>query len=466
MIILQGMFLLKIRWVAACLPVMWLSLVPVALGQLPCGTVADFTVLEAGQCADLPVSFDVTAPDANLIYTWDFGDGTTSGEFQPEHVFQGGLGSGSINFTVSLTVSGGPLGPGGASGCTSVQTVTVLASPDPGLPDLSAICLGQDGFPDFDLPAETFLGAGVDAWQIDWGNGFDTLVTTFNPILDTVGTTYPDFGLFGITMVATGSNGCEYTVADSLFVGTNPTIGSALPGNSVTVCSPYALSFPILETDNNLPGTVYSVSFGDGNTQSFVHPPPDEVSHTYGSSSCFSSTPGGEDNAFAVTLSANNLCGNATNIVEPIRIHQSPAPDMFGIEDVCVGPTFLYEALGSGLIATPTYCVPAYGEWNIVPEQGQPLPAPSNSTDFQIATVFPEVGDYTVYFTESHPNCQDSTGVIPVCVYPDPVEAVGTLAPLGRLHSIDHWVGKLDAGARRLRAVGCALVRLRNQQRI
>jgi len=89
-------------------------------------------------------------------------------------------------------------------------------------------------------------------------------------------------------------------------------------------------------------------SFGDGNTASFSHPPPNEVSHTYGSSSCFSNTPGGEANAFAVTLSANNLCGNATNIVEPIRIHQSPAPDMFGIGSVCAGPTFLYEALGNG----------------------------------------------------------------------------------------------------------------------
>ncbi len=418
------------RIVAVCLTTMWWGMVLQVQGQSPCGAVADFTVLEAGQCADLPVSFDVTAPDAGLTYTWDFGDGVTSSEFQPEHVFQGAVGVGFIDFTVTLTVQGGAGGPGGAAGCTSAQTVTVLALPDPGLPDLSAICLGQDGFPAFALPATTFSGAGVDAWQVDWGNGSDTLVNAFNPVLDTVGTTYPALGLYGITIVASGSNGCVSVATDSLFVGTNPTIGSALPGNSVTVCSPYALTFPILETDNNLPGTVYSVSFGDGNTASFSHPPPNEVSHTYGSSSCFSNTPGGEANAFAVTLSANNLCGNATNIVEPIRIHQSPAPDMFGIGSVCAGPTFLYEALGSGLIATPTYCVPAYGEWNIVPEQGQDLPAPSSSTDFQIAPVFPEVGEYTVYFTESHPNCQDSTGAIPVCVYPDPAEAIGTLAPL------------------------------------
>ena len=399
-------------------------------GQAPCGNVADFTVLDDGGCADLPVSFDVAAPDAGLDYLWEFGDGTSSTEFQPEHVFQNALGEGTVSFTVSLTVSGGPTGPGGTAGCTSSQTVSVLALPDPGLPALSAICLGQDGFPDFDLPASTFSGAGVTQWFVEWGNGTDTVLTGFNPVLDTVGTTYPELGLFGITITAYGSNGCVNSASDSLFVGTNPTIGSSLPGNSVTVCSPYELTFPILETANNLPGTEYGVSFGDGNSVSYVHPPPSQVSHTYGTSSCFSSTPGGEGQAFAVTFTANNLCGNATNIVEPIRIHQSPAPDMFGIENVCAGPVFTYEALGSGLIATPTYCVPAYGEWNIVPGQGQTPPSPATGTDFSINTVFNEVGEYNVYFTESHPNCQDSTGLIPVCVYPDPVEALGTVAPL------------------------------------
>ena len=399
-------------------------------GQTPCGTVAEFTVIGAGQCADLPVSFDVNAPDAAWTYAWTFGDGTGSTEFQPEHVFQNAVGDGTVSFTVSLTVSGGATGPGGVAGCTSSQTVSVLALPDPGLPALSAICLGQDGFPDFDLPASTFSGAGVTQWSVDWGNGTDTVLTDFSPVMDTVGTTYPELGLFGITITATGSNGCVATDADSLFVGTNPTIGSSLPGNSVTVCSPYELTFPILETDNNLPGTEYGVSFGDGNSVSYVHPPPSQVSHTYGSSSCFSNTPGGEDNAYAVTFTANNLCGNATNIVEPIRIHQSPAPDMFGIGDVCAGPVFTYDALGSGLIATPTYCVPAYGDWLVVPEQGQQDASPFTGTGFELNTVFPEPGEYSVYLTESHPNCQDSTGVVPVCVYPDPTEALGTVAPL------------------------------------
>ena len=79
--------------------------------QGPCGNVADFTVLDAGGCADLPVSFDVAEPDPGLTYSWDFGDGTVSSEFQPEHVFQNAVGDGTVSFTVSLTVSGGPTGP-------------------------------------------------------------------------------------------------------------------------------------------------------------------------------------------------------------------------------------------------------------------------------------------------------------------------------------------------------------------
>ena len=429
---MRGIFalpMLRVRAHFLCLTLFAFAVLQEISGQEPCGSVADFLVVNSGGCADAPVSFDVTGPNPDWTYAWDFGDGVVSDEFQPSHVFQNALGEGTLEFEVSLTVFAGASGPGGLAGCTTAQTVSVLALPDPGLSDLSAICLGQDGFPGFDLPASTFAAPGVASWSVDWGNGTDTTFSGFNPVLDTVGTMYPDYGLFGITIQVQGTNGCVNGVADSLFVGTNPTIGSALPGNSVTVCSPYELTFPLLETDNNLLGTEYSVSFGDGEGLNFMHPPPSEVSHTYLSSSCFSSTPGGENYAFAVTFTASNLCGNATNIVEPVRIHQSPSPDMFGIGDVCAGPTFTYDAQGSGLIATPTYCVPAYGEWNVVPEQGQADASPAAGTDFEFNTVFPEPGEYTVYFTESHPNCQDSTGAIAVCVYPDPVEAIGTVAP-------------------------------------
>ena len=71
--------------------------------QLPCGDVADFSVIGAGQCADLPVSFDVDLPNPDWSYSWDFGDGATSGEFQPEHAFVDAIGEGTLTFDVTLT---------------------------------------------------------------------------------------------------------------------------------------------------------------------------------------------------------------------------------------------------------------------------------------------------------------------------------------------------------------------------
>ena len=420
---------------SACRSVLFLGAILVSFGRVwaraPCGGTADFSVLNAGGCATEAVSFDVSNPNPGWTYLWDFGDGTTDSTFQPDHVFENALGEGVLTFDVTLTVLAGPGGPGGANGCSTTQSVSVLALPDPALPSLSAICLGQDDFPDFNLPASTFSGAGIASWSVDWGNGSDTSLLSFNPALDTVGTSYPDLGLYVITVEALGDNGCVNADRDSLFVGTNPSIGSALPGTSITICSPYELVFPILETDNNLDGTTYTVDFDDGGSVTFNHPPPASVSHIYGQSSCGSDTPGGEQNAYAVTFSASNLCGNATNIVEPIRIHQSPAPDMIGLTDVCVGPSFEYEALGSGLIATPTYCVPSFGEWEVVPAPGLQDASSSGGTGFELWTVFPEPGEFDVFLTESHPNCQDSTGVVPVCVYPDPTEAIGIVTLAG-----------------------------------
>lgn len=426
---------------SACRSVLFLGAILVSFGrvwaQAPCGGTADFLVLNAGGCATEAVSFDVSNPNPGWTYLWDFGDGTTDSTFQPDHVFDNALGEGLLTFDVILTVLAGPGGPGGANGCSTTQSVSVLALPDPALPSLSAICLGQDDFPDFNLPPSTFSGAGIASWSVDWGNGSDTSLLSFNPALDTVGTSYPNLGLYVITVEALGDNGCVNADRDSLFVGTNPSIGSALPGTSITICSPYELVFPILETDNNLDGTTYTVDFDDGGSVTFNHPPPASVSHIYGQSSCGSDTPGGEQNAYAVTFSASNLCGNATNIVEPIRIHQSPAPDMIGLTDVCVGPSFEYEALGSGLIATPTYCVPSFGEWEVVPAPGLQDASPSGGTGFELWTVFPEPGEFDVFLTESHPNCQDSTGVVPVCVYPDPTEAIGIVTPLAGCTPLD-----------------------------
>jgi hypothetical protein len=68
--------------------------------------------------SDLQVAFNGTTPNA-ASYFWDFGDGTTSNEENPTHVYPASGG----NYTVSLTVTS-------ARGCTGSATTTVMVVND------------------------------------------------------------------------------------------------------------------------------------------------------------------------------------------------------------------------------------------------------------------------------------------------------------------------------------------------
>ena len=219
----------------------------------------------------------------------------------------------------------------------------------PALPSLSAICLGQDDFPDFNLPPSTFSGAGIASWSVDWGNGSDTSLLSFNPALDTVGTSYPDLGLYVITVEALGDNGCVNADRDSLFVGTNPSIGSALPGTSITIAVRMSWSFPSSRRTTTSMGrpTPWILMMGFGDVQS---PAPGQcVPHLWPEQLWFRYAGRG-----AKRLRRHVQCEQPLwQCHQHRRAHPDSPISGTGhdrLTDVCVGPSFEYEALGSGLI--------------------------------------------------------------------------------------------------------------------
>mgnify|MGYP001249326278 CR=1 FL=1 len=68
-----------------------------------------------------------------------------------------------------------------------------------------------------------------------------------------------DFGYYPVTVELLGFNGCLTVIVDSLFIGNNPQIGSANPGNTDGICGPSDLTFPVLNFSANDPSTVYWV---------------------------------------------------------------------------------------------------------------------------------------------------------------------------------------------------------------
>ena len=214
---------------------------------------ASFSAFNEGACGSDGIEFDLT-PTLGATYSWNFGDGTTSTQSQPVHVYDLD-GGGTANVNVTLTATG-------TNGCTATNSeqIQVLQNPNPGVDDLAPLCLNNPDWPNYELfPSPQPAGnPGIATWTVDWGNGSDTTFTSIS-VFNPPGTEYADYGYQTVTIDVTGNNGCTTQVVDSVFVGNNPQIGSANPGNTDGLCSPYLLEFPITNYTDNADGTTYNL---------------------------------------------------------------------------------------------------------------------------------------------------------------------------------------------------------------
>ena len=91
--------------------------------------------------------------------------------------------------------------------------------------------------------------------------------------------------------------GCSSNLSQNLFWGTNPGGSISNPGSTTLECSPKTYNFPVSFLDNNgnpnAAGTMYTVSYNDGSSDSiFQHPSPasdlttDIITKTWNNSSC------------------------------------------------------------------------------------------------------------------------------------------------------------------------------------
>jgi len=121
-------------------------------------------VWQGGPCAKTPFTFRhrfIPEPDSIV---WNFGDGSTSTDFNPTHVFQSGG-----NYEVHAHV----VYPDGRIEETS-REVEVLAAPEPQLPDTLMLCTGETGQ----------LDAGSGFTQYLWMGQF-TPGNQYYPVIDT-----------------------------------------------------------------------------------------------------------------------------------------------------------------------------------------------------------------------------------------------------------------------------------------
>jgi gliding motility-associated-like protein len=217
--------------------------------------IVDFIASQTENCnAPFTTTFtNLTPPNPNLIYLWDFGDGTTSTATNPTHTYTQ-LG----NFNVQLTVTNTVLN------CTKTKTknnyIKINSS-------LAFTYTPTTGCEPFDVTFTNTTSGTTSNWFWDFGDGSTS--TQQNPTH-----TYQTDGCYFVTLTAT-KNGCISTVVSPTCIQVKdaPQPSYILNNSNLACAIPHAVSF---SGTSNLVGSTYLWDFGDGSTSTVQNP-----SHTY-----------------------------------------------------------------------------------------------------------------------------------------------------------------------------------------
>ncbi|MEO0473243.1 MAG: PKD domain-containing protein, partial [Bacteroidota bacterium] len=269
--------------------------------------IADFAFSSNQVCPGIPVgvSFtDTSVPDTTLVsWNWDFGDGTTSTQQNPNHSYATpGV------YTVRLIVTN-------ILGCSDTisvpNTVNVLTPP-------TSVFTPSDN--DGCMPlAVTFSESSTDgdaaivSWSWDFGDGNSSLVQ--NPTY-----TFPTPGVYGVQLLVTDANGCQDSVSQNITVYDLPS--ADFVSADTLGCAPQTVNFTDLSSGT--PGIVnWFWDFGDGTFATVQNP-----GHTYAA-----------NGQYDVSLVVINAQGCRDTLLRPayIRLNQPVADFTASSTTICPG---------------------------------------------------------------------------------------------------------------------------------
>ncbi|WP_230383659.1 PKD domain-containing protein [Pedobacter endophyticus] len=154
--------------------------------------IVSFTSDKTSGCDGVLVKFKNTSTNA-IAYVWDFGDGTTSNDFEPTHAFTG-VGN---NYTVTLTATN-------ALGCTNVASQSnYISVVSPPVATFTVSPGNEISIPDYTFG---FRDTSVGAVSWEWTFGDGTVST-----LKTPNHTYAENGTYTVTLKVLNKEGCSST---------------------------------------------------------------------------------------------------------------------------------------------------------------------------------------------------------------------------------------------------------------
>jgi len=261
---------------------------------------------ELGQATSfINTSQDGGDDEENVVYAWNFGDGTSSAARHPTHTY-GAVGTYLVSLTITNTVASD----------TFTDMVLITDAPITGL----AISHDSPTFLGYvtTLSATTASGTNISyLWSL--GDG------TFSPHQTPIHT-YGAVGSYGVVLTATNSMGSQ------VVTGTVTIVDEPIEGLTISNSGPTILGSPTTLTASTTAGTgvAYLWNLGDGYTSALQNPV-----HTYAAVG-----------DYTVVLTATNSWGSLVRS-DTVSIHDVPISGLSISHD---GPT----TLGTPTVLTAT----------------------------------------------------------------------------------------------------------------
>ncbi len=297
----------------------------------------------ANVCSGSAAAFTATVSGGTAPYTylWNFGNGETSAQVNPTHIYES-FGCGTQNFTVNLTVTDSK----GCSTTATAQTITIKQQPNLDFTDennpfdpFNNCGNASLSNPSYIIKVGNSSSSCATDYTINWGDG-SALVT--NPTFP-IEHEYTQLGAFPMTITAVGTNGCTVAKTYTVKNVSNPAGGLSSPGNTANLCAPTApLNFEITNWQSNSPGTIYTVDYGDGTPPLVLTHPLNAtntnqpVPHSYTTSNC-------PANEFIAILTISNACGETMSTINAIKIIKKPETSFTNPPKACVNSTVTFS---------------------------------------------------------------------------------------------------------------------------
>ena len=258
-----------------------------------------FTTDVTEGCSPLAVQFNRL--NDGVTYLWEFGDGQTSSQNEPSHVFNN-----ETDASVVYNITAYSLSP---SSCKDTSEITITVHPQPHL--------------DFDVnPVTAYYPELVKTFTNNSPSGYINYSWEFGDgetsILENPGThEYPTCGEYEIRLYAENANHCSDTLFKTARIIThNPTAMFSI--DTTEHCVPYSFSFE----NQSFYADTFEWVLNDGTIIT-----DNNFSQYYD-----------EDGIYNIRLNAYGFCGTKDSLIKTITVHQSPIVDFETIPDTIMLP--------------------------------------------------------------------------------------------------------------------------------